>query len=822
MPKAKKNGIPQRNTMDRYLIRPTTLPTRTIAPNAAESAIAAHAAPSELSRSPPGGIQTTAAESHAKRILDELKAYTAKIDQESENVYNLLVTMEINPSIFEDAIEDMNNHNETTHAIHQNVEQNVRHIHNLLKYVKSKDPSSTIVVKIQNYLDEALRQQTHAKKAIDYIRNSHKLLILTHIRHNIFKCKDDADVKRTNFLQAIGLLNELKEQIHTFSVAANAKWVEERRQRSREWNSKMETDVNRIKALQNQVNGHLRDYNKGLDTINTHLVQIIDNYELATKEYDIKKIQKLERKALTHSKYVEDVVVQSTYDKYESEFQKIKDDINNMFALSVPVVHVLPISNIQSLIRTKFNKLRQLIERTNIFATTQIMSTYLFYWDVHFSYMRYNGYSLVNTPTGVATMTADTKQQYNSSAKWTRHLETPRTYTGEDGRIQDIKYAKQITETQPYIYIYVKDQSSLSYHKYVQESLNNKYNTLIRHPGGKNADKITLSVNAIKAVNYEANHILLSLKDDGNIFNVHPLLYTQGACIQPFTQADGAVHKIKVDPCVCHLCGNPIQIKLKTDYSNNTQKTGDFTYLMEQGQLDHIIPYIMATILGVLNTPLNYAYTHDACNSKKSDQTIAIPSTNNDNPYQVLEQILMKAGAISGTRNVPSKSLSKRKSPKTPSKSLYRNASLALDFCDKQLLLQPKNAHNIFKLYTYAWLKNYFRLILSGYKPRQKGGSTCDLSPSDDPALYPYMEFLKQFESAPSREGCLTACSTRAIFMKNRMESLFLFSWNYAQIWWTTRGEQEPFSYPKFLETRVDMLNKFQTNPITELQQMIM
>lgn len=70
---------------------------------------------------------------------------------------------------------------------------------------------------------------------------------------------------------------------------------------------------------------------------------------------------------------------------------------------------------------------------------------------------------------------------------------------------------------------------------------------------------------------------------------------------------------------VCYLCGKVID-----HYTNIKDK-----YTTVSGEIDHIIPVVPSFILGILNFPLNYTYSHRECNSVKSNE-LPVHETNND------------------------------------------------------------------------------------------------------------------------------------------------------------------------------------------------
>ena len=66
-------------------------------------------------------------------------------------------------------------------------------------------------------------------------------------------------------------------------------------------------------------------------------------------------------------------------------------------------------------------------------------------------------------------------------------------------------------------------------------------------------------------------------------FKVHPLRF---------------VHSEPQNNCICYLCGK---------------------HIAADNELDHIVPPVVAFVLGVINSPLNYAPTHGSCNGPKND-----------------------------------------------------------------------------------------------------------------------------------------------------------------------------------------------------------
>lgn len=103
----------------------------------------------------------------------------------------------------------------------------------------------------------------------------------------------------------------------------------------------------------------------------------------------------------------------------------------------------------------------------------------------------------------------------------------------------------------------------------------------------------------------------------------HPML------AQPIGLKYHALHKSNKEDInnVCYLCGKVIK------HNNDLKKQLSIV----SGQIDHIIPVVPAFILGILNFPLNYAYTHSECNSAKSDD-LPVHETNTE-----LEELYIKS-----------------------------------------------------------------------------------------------------------------------------------------------------------------------------------
>jgi len=69
--------------------------------------------------------------------------------------------------------------------------------------------------------------------------------------------------------------------------------------------------------------------------------------------------------------------------------------------------------------------------------------------------------------------------------------------------------------------------------------------------------------------------------------------------------------------CVCNLCGKECAMHTK--------------------QMDHFLPVVVAYILGVLDSPLNYAPTHSACNTHKGDKLPVLPRNDGEPPTYVYD-----------------------------------------------------------------------------------------------------------------------------------------------------------------------------------------
>ena len=107
------------------------------------------------------------------------------------------------------------------------------------------------------------------------------------------------------------------------------------------------------------------------------------------------------------------------------------------------------------------------------------------------------------------------------------------------------------------------------------------------------------------------NKRFLSLGEDSpflNIQNIHTL---------PFK----ALEQNKTPQCICYLCGKAIP--------NTPENTID-------GSIDHIIPVMSAYVLGILNTPFNYAPTHRACNTSKLNSVPEMAPYDRSDAYKEL------------------------------------------------------------------------------------------------------------------------------------------------------------------------------------------
>jgi len=157
--------------------------------------------------------------------------------------------------------------------------------------------------------------------------------------------------------------------------------------------------------------------------------------------------------------------------------------------------------------------------------------------------------------------------------------------------INHFKNGEQITSNASLNTKYTGKQSTYSFIRYIYLHL---YSTYLKN-------------NTINKVLFKT---LYTLYDDD-----HPML------AQPISLKYHTLHKSNKEDInnVCYLCGKVI--KHNNDLKNQQS--------IVSGEIDHIIPVAPAFILGILNFPLNYAYTHRECNSIKLNN-IPLHETNTE------------------------------------------------------------------------------------------------------------------------------------------------------------------------------------------------
>lgn len=448
------------------------------------------------------------------------------------------------------------------------------------------------------------------------------------------------------------------------------------------------------------------------------------------------------------------------------------------------------------------------ISKIGIHAETKDMRTYAFFWDTHFSYMKYNGYNKSYLHYGHPFQTQKNIRQYDISAAWTKwnNANGSEVNNGETIHLLPIPSIspfagnefQPITSPEcPYINNIkgaAKDipvaLRNLTYHQVLKNHINSPNLRLIRQHAEVTENRdINAAMLKLKGINKQVNDILLSLKDDAEYssitpaFDVHPFLYNSHECKSYKITAKGKKKASLPEKykCVCYLCGATIaNTSIKQFYQIN-------------GELDHIIPKVIAIGLGVHNTPLNYAFTHDSCNSSKSNNVFHVVDPNV--PMDKVFDIIQKKAAVGGSpvnakqAHIP---IGKHKSFPISERDYHQAAKSAKFFEAKAKTLQ-RHRENLtvndhLRLLFYRWLANYFKIIQNGLKNR---GGALDCITHDE-ALRPYVNFLTKFEpylGPKANRECYTSCVERAQFFKSRYENLFKFSRLYIKQWGTTLGK---------------------------------
>lgn len=458
------------------------------------------------------------------------------------------------------------------------------------------------------------------------------------------------------------------------------------------------------------------------------------------------------------------------------------------------------------------------IRSSKLHATLDDMREYVFYWDTHFNYLKYR----------LKPSDAMNIYQYNTSALWTIFngkgsqkgtdnkdiylLGIPQIIKNDCqyNKTFEIEYGTKVEEERHK----AKYESSFApfnirnWHEYIMNYINQENNKLIRYPTTSSKHH---EVHKMKKINKQVNDEFLSLSSP---YNVEPFMYNAHFCNSDIGTTTFPLDK---DCCVCYLCGQIVGFK-KT-------KTNSYIY----GELDHIIPVVISVILGVHNTPINYAFTHKKCNGCKSDNAAPIPGVGEANPFSIVKAYTQPGAGKSPAGIVVAGPLREYRSPKyvpmvAPAASSWSSRSRArrnkyvtqahksARFFDKLrqsiVLSKGSSKEELLKWYIYSWLGAYFQILSNGMavqggapkatastKKCFKGSDKPDCSTLGDPSdpLYPYKKFLCMFQRdliEDEKDECYTSCEARAMFMKSRYENLFKFSVEYITKW------QQEFQIP--------------------------
>lgn len=459
--------------------------------------------------------------------------------------------------------------------------------------------------------------------------------------------------------------------------------------------------------------------------------------------------------------------------------------------------------DLSTILRKFFANIRSQVEAENIHAKTVDIAKYIFYFDAHINYLKW-------------TQTGD-PHDYSSAASWTKWTKQKRIdvqILNEDGLITHTitmdwfgaaDYDKYPEKHYPFVQNLFGINNALIKYKSLRPSLNN-------------------SIYMLKNVFYEANRTLIQMPKD-RVNQIEPLRY--------YKSADSSTN----GSCMCFLCGKIIKSTEIPQPRASSSTRQPLPVHKIKGQVEHIVPFLLSVLLGVINTPLNYGYAHQECNGSKSQKVPDVPevSPERPSPFAIVlnylsgiasdtvtfneddmqeggRVVLAKASSDPTLRKIFMKTKESRRSTKGAPRSLQGRARKAERyFAGKvsETLVQKSvrpGMTTVARLYIFALLRAFYDLVASGSGKAQRARS--DRSQSGG-TLNPYVVFLRDYSDKVAGPVAWSE-ENRAAFLKNRYEAAFAFSERYFREWQSRAGaDQVGATYEDFIANRVDSLLLF-------------